>query len=71
MSVASLYTPCFVMFCVFLYGPFRHGAHKLDLSKIFTTFPSLNISSIYIIVIQNYYVEINRPICAMFILVFY
>ena len=26
MSVASLYTPCFVMFFVFLYGPFCHGA---------------------------------------------
>ena len=31
-------TPCFVMFCVFLYGPFCHGAHKLDLSTLFTTF---------------------------------
>jgi len=38
MSVASLYTSCFVMFCVFLYGPFCHGAHKLDLSTLFTTF---------------------------------
>jgi len=38
MSVASLYTPCFVMFCVFLFGPFCHGAHKLDLSTLFTTF---------------------------------
>ena len=38
MSVASLYTQCFVMFCVFLYGPFCHGAHKLDLSTLFTTF---------------------------------
>ena len=38
MSVASLYTPCFVMFCVFLYGPFCHGAHKPDLSTLFTTF---------------------------------
>ena len=38
MSVASLYTPCFVMLCVFLYGPFCHGAHKLDLSTLFTTF---------------------------------
>jgi len=28
----------FVMFCVFLYGPFCHGAHKLDLSTLFTTF---------------------------------
>jgi len=27
MSFASLYTPCFVMICVFLYGPFCHGAH--------------------------------------------
>ena len=25
-----------VMFCVFLYGPFCHGAHKLDLSTLFT-----------------------------------
>ena len=33
-----LFTPCFVMFCVFLYGPFCHGAHKLDLSTLFTTF---------------------------------
>ena len=38
MSVASMFTPCFVMFCVFLYGPFCHGAHKLDLSTLFTTF---------------------------------
>jgi len=38
MSVASLYTPCFVMYCVFLYGPFCHGAHKLDLSTLFRTF---------------------------------
>jgi len=38
MSVASLYTPCFVMFCVFLYGPFCHGAHTLDFSTLFTTF---------------------------------
>ena len=38
MSVASLYTACFVMFCAFLYGPFCHGAHKLDLSTLFTTF---------------------------------
>jgi len=38
MSVASLYTPCFVMFCVFLYGTFCHGAHKLDLSTLLTTF---------------------------------
>ena len=37
MSVASLYTLCFVMFSVFLYGPFCHGAHKLDLSTLFTT----------------------------------
>jgi len=29
MSVASLYTSCFVMFCVFLYGLFCHGAHEL------------------------------------------
>ena len=38
MSVASLLTPCFVMFCVFLYGQYCHGAHKLDLSTLFTTF---------------------------------
>jgi len=38
MSVASLYTPCFVMLCVFLYGPFCHGAHKIDVSTLFTTF---------------------------------
>ena len=38
LSVASLYTPCFVLFCVFWYGPFCHGAHKLDLSTLFTTF---------------------------------
>ena len=38
MSVASLYTACFVMFCVLLYGPFCHGAHKLDLSTLFSTF---------------------------------
>jgi len=38
MSGVSLYTPCFEMFCVFFYGPFCHGAHKLDLSTLFTTF---------------------------------
>jgi len=38
MSIASVYTPCFVMFFVFLYGPFCHGAQKLDLSTLFTTF---------------------------------
>ena len=38
MSVASLYTPCFVMFCVLLYGPFCHGAQKLELTTFFTTF---------------------------------
>jgi len=38
MSVASLFTPCFVMFCVFLYRQFCHGAYKLDLSTLFTTF---------------------------------
>ena len=48
MSVASLYTPCFVMFCVFLYGPFCHGAPKLDLSHIVYDIFSFNISSIYI-----------------------
>jgi len=29
MFVASLHTPCFVMFFVFLYGPICHGAHKI------------------------------------------
>jgi len=24
--------------CLFLYGPFRHGALKLDISTLFTTF---------------------------------
>jgi len=38
VSVASLCAPCFVVFCVFLYGPFCHGAHKFDLSTLFTTF---------------------------------
>jgi len=53
MSVVSLYTQFFVMFCVFLYGPFCHGAHKLGLSTLFTTFFSSNISSIYIITFYN------------------
>jgi len=47
MSVASLYTPYFVMFCVFLYGPFCHGAQKLD-HIVYDMF-FLNISSIYIL----------------------
>ena len=38
-----------LLFCVFLYRPFCHSAHKLDLSTLFTIFFSLNISSIYII----------------------
>jgi len=52
MSVASLYTPWYMIFCVFLYGPFCHGAHKLDLSTLFTTFFSLNITSIYIYIMS-------------------
>ena len=28
----------FVSFCVFLYGPFCHGALKLDISMLFITF---------------------------------
>ena len=46
------------MFCVFLCGPFCHGAHKLDLSTLFTTCFSLNVSSIYI----NQYVVSDVPI---------
>ena len=38
MSVASLYTPCFVMFCVFFVRAILSCAHKLDLSTLFTTF---------------------------------
>jgi len=34
--------------CWFLCGPFCHGALKPDISSLFTTFFSLNISSIYI-----------------------
>jgi len=44
------------MFCdvlCVLYWPFCHGAHKLDLPTLFTTFFSLNISSIYIISIST------------------
>ena len=37
------------MFCVFLYGPFCHGALKLDLSTFYNIF-SLNISSIYVVI---------------------
>jgi len=33
-SWMSLYTSCFVMFFVFLYGPSCHSAHKLDLSTL-------------------------------------
>ena len=40
-------TPCCSMRLV-LYGPFCQGALKLYLSTLFTTFISLNISSIYI-----------------------
>ena len=36
---------CFV--CLFLYGPFCHGAHKLNKSTLFKH--SMDISSIYII----------------------
>jgi len=34
--IEALYTSCFVMFCVLLYGPFCHGAHKIDSSTLFT-----------------------------------
>ena len=34
--------------CLFLYGPFCYGVLELDLSSLFATFFSLNISSIYI-----------------------
>jgi len=37
------------MFCVFLYGSFCHGANKLDLSKLFTTF-FLSISLPFILI---------------------
>jgi len=37
------------MFCVFLYGPFCHGANELDLSKLFTTF-FLSISLPFILI---------------------
>ena len=47
LSVVSLYTPYFVMFCVFLYGPFCHGAHKLDLSTLFSTFFFEHIFHLY------------------------
>ena len=30
-----VWTLCFVMFCVFLYGSFCHGAHKRDLFTLF------------------------------------
>jgi len=58
MSVASLFTPCFVMFCVFLYGPFCHGAHKLDLSTLFTSF-FLWTSPPFILVHWTYYMYMN------------
>ena len=35
--------------CLFLCGPFCHGALKLDLSTLFAATDSLNISSIHII----------------------
>ena len=40
MSVASWCSMCFcVVLCVWvLYGPFCHGALKLDISTLFTTF---------------------------------
>jgi len=49
MSVASWCSTCFLCCSVFLfvYGPFRHGALKLDMSTLFTTF--FLWTSIYII----------------------
>jgi len=39
MSVASKCSTCFcVVMCLFLYVPFCHGALKLDISTLFTTF---------------------------------
>jgi len=37
-----------VLFCCFLYGPFCHGALKLDMLTVLTTLCFLHISSIYI-----------------------
>jgi len=50
MYVASWWYACFVLFfvCLFLYRLFCHGALKLDMPTLLTTFFSLNINSIYI-----------------------
>jgi len=45
--------------CWFLYGPFCHGALKLDISTLFTTFFSKHFFILYYYLIyQNYYGEI-------------
>ena len=36
MSVVSWCSACFVLFCVFLCGPFCQGAFKLDMSTLVT-----------------------------------
>ena len=48
----------FVMFCVFLYGPFCHGAHKLDLSTLFTTF-FLWTSLPFILLSDSYFINMH------------
>ena len=50
MSVAFWCSTCFyvVLYVGFLYRPFCHGALKLDIYTLLTTFLSLNITSIYI-----------------------
>jgi len=69
MSVASLCTPCFVMFCVFLHGSFCQVAHKLDMSTLFTTFFSLNIFSIYIFNISPIYITNLSLVCVCYVFI--
>jgi len=62
MSVASLYTPCFVMFCVFLYGPFCHGAHNLTCPHCLQHFVFEHLFHLYLIYDSNYFSP--KAICA-------
>jgi len=65
MSVASLY----ILWCsVFLYRPFCHGAHKLDLSTLLTTFflwTSLPFILIQLFVIITLLIHSHCPLKSM------
>jgi len=66
-TLMSLYTSCFVMFFVFLYGPSCHVAHKLDLLTTFflwTSLPFIFSSMIpfyFFLFFLNHFCDLLRP----------